>query len=424
AKSGIDERRAFRAQEKRSNLVSIAEISRGAGEQGSRGANSPPHPGNRRLPTPAPLLPVVAIDCPSGMNTDTGALDPVTIPADLTVTFAGPKRGHFKFPGAAACGELVVADIGIPADLPEVQSVLVELVTADYARQLLPPRPADGHKGTFGKALIVAGSGEYWGAPVLAARAALRTGAGLVALAVPEKIRPTIAGQLPEATYPPVADQTTFNADGARFLLEKIDSYQALLVGPGLGEAESFLKTFLGIGEAIDFIQDRLADKGQDRLLPPLVVDADGLNLLSQMEEWPGRLPPNTILTPHPGEMARLMGIPLSELRQMDRIDVAREKAAEWNHVVLLKGAYTVIAAPDGRCALLPFANPALATGGTGDVLAGVIVSLLAQGLEPYEAAILGGYLHGAAAESYGKKAGLLAHELADFVPEMLSALR
>ena len=341
------------------------------------------------------------------MNADTGALDPVVIPADVTVTFAGPKRGHFNFPGAAACGDLVVADIGIPADLPEVQSVPVELATADRARELLPPRPADGHKGTFGKALIVAGSGQYWGAPALAARAALRTGAGLVALAVPEKIRPTIAGQLPEATYPPVEDQTTFSASGARYLLQKIDTYQSLLVGPGLGEAAEFMEALL--------------ERHHD--LPPLVVDADGLNLLAQMDGWPGRLPPNTVLTPHPGEMARLMGESLSELKKMDRVNVARQKAAEWGHVLLLKGAYTVIAAPGGGCALLPFANPVLATGGTGDVLAGVIVSLLAQGMEPYAAAVLGGYLHGAAAELYGKKAGLLAHELADWVPEALAVL-
>ena len=152
-----------------------------------------------------------------------------------------------------------------------------------------------------------------------------------------------------------------------------------------------------------------------------MVIDADGLNILSQREDWPTKLPPNTILTPHPGEMARLLNWTPAELKSADRVDVAGQAAQDWEQVVLLKGAYTVIAAPDGRRALLPFANPILAVGGSGDVLAGVIAAYLAQGLEPYEAAVLGGYLHGAAAElasaSFGN-AGLLAGELAGWIPE------
>ncbi|MBX7252049.1 MAG: NAD(P)H-hydrate dehydratase, partial [Candidatus Promineofilum sp.] len=157
-----------------------------------------------------------------------------------------------------------------------------------------------------------------------------------------------------------------------------------------------------------------------------LVVDADGLNLLAQMPDWPGRLPANTILTPHPGEMARLVGRPLPTLRDEDRVELARDRAAAWGHVVLLKGAYTVIAAPDGRATLLPFANPVLAVGGSGDVLSGIIVGLLAQGVAPYDAAVLGGYLHGAAgqlAADYWGDAGLLASELADWVSHVRRAL-
>ncbi len=353
----------------------------------------------------SPLPFIAAVDCPSGLNCDTGALDALAIPADLTVTFAGPKRGHFIFPGAAACGELVTAEIGIDPALPVAADVKLELATAVLARQLLPPRPPDGHKGTFGTAVICAGSGHYWGAPMLAGKAAYRAGAGLVALAVPEKIRATVAGQLPEATYPPVAAAETLDGRSLSFLLETV-SAKAMLAGPGLDQAADFIVALLA------------ADH-----LPPLVVDADGLNLLAQIPGWQGKLPPHTILTPHPGEMARLMDMPLAEIKQMDRVALAQEQAAAWGHVVLLKGAYTVVAAADGRTHLLPFANPALGAAGSGDILAGTIVGLLAQGMEPYEAAVLGGYLHGAAASLYAGSVGLLAGELADLLPEAIRGL-
>lgn len=358
---------------------------------------------------------IVAVDCPSGLNTDSGAVDPLTLPATLTVTFAGPKRGHFKFPGASLCGELVVADIGIDPDLPVVKSVSVRLATAAMAHDLIPPRPVDGHKGTFGTALIAAGSIRYWGAPALAARGAFRSGAGLVTLAVPQRLRPALAGQFPEATYPLVTDTDTLGVATANLLISSLASYNALLVGPGLGDAGSFLNAFL----------DGLREARPDDL-PPLVLDADGLNLVAELPDWPVRIPPNSVLTPHPGEMARLVARPLSAVRDDDRVELAREKAVEWGHVVLLKGAYTVIAAPDGQCTLLPFANPLLAVGGSGDVLAGIIVGLLAQGMEPYPAAVLGGYLHGAAgqlAREHWGEAGLLAGELADWVPQVRKSI-
>jgi len=363
---------------------------------------TPNHP---HTPTP-PHPHIIAVDCPSGLNCDSGALDPLALPADLTVTFAGPKRGHFIFPGAAACGELVVADIAIPPDLPEVSGVAVEVMTGDDARAMLPERPLAGHKGTFGTALIAAGSYRYWGAPALAARAAYRVGAGLVALAVPGAIRATIAGQIPEATYPVVPDRDVLGRDSVPVLRQTKAS--AFLFGPGLDEAGEFVTGLLEEKET----------------LPPLVVDADGLNVLAQMADWPSLLPPNAILTPHPGEMARLMGLPLAELKELDRVEVAREKARAWGQVILLKGAYTVVAAPDGRVTLIPFANPALAVGGSGDVLSGVIAGLLAQGMAPFAAACLGAYLHGAAAELFPGASGLLMSELADLLPKVMIQLR
>jgi NAD(P)H-hydrate epimerase len=360
-------------------------------------------------------LVVVAVDCPSGLNCDTGALDPLALDADLTVTFAGPKQGHFKFPGATACGELVVADIGIDPKLPAVAGVPLELMTVQLARNLMPKRPADGHKGTFGTALIAAGSIRYWGAPALAARGAFRGGVGLVTLAVPQRLRPALAGQFPEATYPAVTDTDVLGVSTANLILGALKSYRAVLVGPGLGEAGSFM------GAMLDGLRDPAIGEP-----PPLVIDADGLNLLAAMPDWPQRLPPNAILTPHPGEMARLLGQSLNAVRDEDRVELARSRAAEWGHIVVLKGAYTVIAAPDGRATILPFANPVLAVGGSGDVLAGIIVGLLAQGAAPYAAAVLGSYLHAAAgqmASDYWGDAGLLAGELADWVSHVRQAL-
>jgi ADP-dependent NAD(P)H-hydrate dehydratase / NAD(P)H-hydrate epimerase len=347
---------------------------------------------------------VVAVDVPSGLNSDRGALDPLAVPADLTVTFAGPKRGHFIFPGASAVGELVVADIGIGEELEPVAAVSLTLTTTEVARGLLPARPRDGHKGTFGWVLIAAGSAHYWGAPLLCGMGAYRAGAGLVALAVPRAVRPVAAGQLPEATYPPLPAEEDLDEASAAFLLATMDRYDALLLGPGLGE------------EAQPFVAALLAEAER---LPLLVIDADGLNTLATMENWPQQLPPNTILTPHPGEMARLMGVSIAELKGQDRVALARQQAETWGHIVLLKGAYTVVAAPDGRASLLPFATPVLSTAGSGDVLAGVIVALLGQGVAPFDAAVLGGYLHGAAgqlAEESGGSAGLLAGDIAAWV--------
>jgi NAD(P)H-hydrate epimerase len=379
---------------------------RGAGALTSLTGQSPIDPHASTAPEPT----IVAVDCPSGLNCDSGALDKLSFPAALTVTFAGPKRGHFVFPGAAACGEIVVADIDISLELPEVAAVQTEVITAARAAELLPQRRLDGHKGTFGWALIAAGSSRYWGAAALAGRAAYRSGAGLVALAVPGIIRPALATQLPEATYPIIQEQDTLGADAAQAILDELPTYHALLVGPGLNRATQFMETLLAGKRGVT--------------LPPLVIDADGLNLLAAMDGWPERLPANTVLTPHPGEMARLMGVSLPEVRERKRVELAQEMADEWNCVVLLKGAYTVIAAPDGRCAILPFANPALATAGSGDVLSGVIVALLGQGLAPFEAAALGGYLHAAAGQESGLQAGLLAGEIADWLPEVIDELR
>jgi len=357
---------------------------------------------------------VVAVDGPTGLNYDTGALDPAAIPADVTVTFAYPKLGHFAFPGASACGQLVIADIGTDPKL--AQDITLEVADADMIRAMLPARPSDAHKGTFGKAMIVAGSIYYSGAAALAAQAATRVGAGLVTLCPPRAIYNVVASKLTEVTYLPLPDDLgVLRADAVEVLAEKVEGYQALLVGPGLStekETVAFVRRLLSVEPPakkarIGFQASTNAPEPDKLALPPLVVDADALNALAELDGWAERLPHPSILTPHPGEMARLMRLEDKSEIGADRQGVARRMAVQWGHVVILKGAFTVIANPDGRAVVLSFANPALATAGSGDVLAGAIVGLLAQGLAPFEAAICGAFLHGQAGE-------LARHDIGD----------
>ncbi|MCS6964910.1 MAG: NAD(P)H-hydrate dehydratase [Thermoflexus sp.] len=380
---------------------------------------------------PEPWL--VAVDGPTGMNYDTGELDPNAFHADLTVTFAYPKVGHFRFPAAHAVGELVVADIGIePKWAPERA---FEVMDAATAQAWCPPRPADAHKNTFGKVAVVAGSTNYPGAPWLAAQAAARVGAGWVTLAVPRAIYPVLAAKTTEITYVLLPDELgVLIPDAVEVLAKAVEGYAALVLGPGLTqekEAVAFVHTMFGMERAarrgrIGFhIEDEETVKpaASNWTWPPLVVDADGLNALAQAKEWATRLPGPAILTPHPGEMARLTGLD-KEAIDRDRLEVAVQFAQNWGHVVVLKGAFTVVAAPDGRARVMPFANPAMATAGTGDVLAGAIAGLRAQGLAPFEAATLGAYLHGLAGERARQEIGATGVTAGDLIPRLPGALR
>ncbi|MGB1252451.1 MAG: NAD(P)H-hydrate dehydratase [Candidatus Promineifilaceae bacterium] len=353
---------------------------------------------------------VVAVDCPSGLNCDTGEIDPLALSADLTVTFAGPKRGHFIFLGAAACGELEVVDIGIDPQLTD--AIPIDVATPARMQQILPQRPLDGHKGTFGSVLIAGASADYLGAPILSAFGALRAGSGLVALAVPQTVRNIAATQLPEATYPLMPDEVYLGSDSAETLQSILPKYKALLLGPGLGQQSDSFLTSLFLASLLGTLT-----------LPPLVLDADALNYLAGQTNWWEHIPANSILTPHPGEMARLAKI---DMRGQDRIAVAQMYAQKWRQIVVLKGAYTVIATPDGHSTLIPVATPLLAIAGSGDVLAGIIASLLGQGAPPEEAAVLGAYLHATVGkrltDTFGD-AGLLAREIADALPSLRQTL-
>lgn len=384
----------------------------------------------------APL--VIAVDCPSGVDCDSGDVAEETIPADLTVTMAAVKQGLVKLPAFEYVGELEVVDIGLPDDLASMQSVTTEVAEADSVAALLPERPLESHKGTFGTALIAAGSVNYTGAAVLAGEAAYRVGTGLVTLAVPAPLHGVLAGQFPEATWvllPHEAGRVSENASDV--LARNFESASALLIGPGFGtEATTkiFLEDLLAGKSAqkkasarIGFIHQENSPKSEaEAQIPPLVVDADGLKLLAQVKDWASKLPALSILTPHPGEMSVLTGLSKEEIQE-DRQAVAAKYAKEWGHVVVLKGAFTLIAAPDGRLTMIPVASPALARAGTGDVLAGLIVGLRAQGLDAFDSAVAGAWIHAQAglyaADDLGTTASVLAGDVLNSVSDVLSDL-
>ena len=360
-----------------------------------------------------PELRVLALDLPSGLNADTGDVEPTSPAADITVTLGRPKVGLYVFPGAEHAGQVEVVGIGLPTGLDS--GVGLELMTNSRAASLLPARPFSAHKGTFGRTLVVAGSRDYVGAAYLAATAAARSGAGLVTLAVPESIHSAVAAKATEPTYLSLPESPSggLSPDAADMVLQRLSEYDSLLVGCGLGQAPT-------TGE---FLEQLLYS---DASLPPTVVDADGLNLLSRDPGWWQKLRSHAIVTPHPGEMGRLTGLSTEQVQQ-DRIRKATESATTWDKVVVLKGAYSVVALPSGQAMLSPFANPGLASAGTGDVLAGTIAGLLAQGLSLEDAAALGVFVHGRAGEKVREDlgdTGMLASDLLPTLPRTIKELK
>ncbi|HUN08686.1 MAG TPA: NAD(P)H-hydrate dehydratase [Aggregatilineales bacterium] len=351
---------------------------------------------------------VIAVDCPSGLNCDTGELDPNTLAADETVTFIGAKPGLLQFPGADNVGRLHIADIGLPPNLPTQTATTPTLIDADWVRTRLPSRRLDANKGSFGKVLIAAGSEHYIGAAGLAGKAAAVSGSGLVTVASQKFVIQALAGNLLEITWIPLDESHMFS--------QELKGRDALLLGPGWGQSTATRTLLI---ETLTYVRE-----SQPAL--PVILDADALNLLAQSVNWSQLLPPHCILTPHPGEMARLTGRSINDI-QANRWALAQEKAAEWGCVILLKGAHTVITASDGQLAVLPFKNPVLATAGSGDVLAGIMVSLLGQGMSPFESAAAAGYLHGLTGETIAEKLpgkrGSSAMDILAALPESFSQL-
>jgi hydroxyethylthiazole kinase-like uncharacterized protein yjeF len=378
---------------------------------------------------------VAAVDCPSGVECNSGQAAPESIPADLTVTLGAAKPGLLLFPAAEFTGSLIVADIGLPQDLPSLDVPGPQLADPDLVRDWLPRRPRDSHKGTFGRVIVIGGSVNYPGAPTLAGLGAYRAGAGLVTLAVPRPVYPAAVSLLPEATWIVLPDDLGVIAAGAMEALEpELANAQALVIGPGFGREKptaSFLKSYFlqetGKKTSIGFGAMEKREGARKTVRPPTVIDADALRLLADDPGWTGMIPPGSVLTPHPGEMSALTGW-TKERIQNNRPGAAQRFAREWNAVVVLKGAFTVVAAPDGRCAISPFATPALARAGTGDVLAGTIGGLIAQGVDGWRASVLGTCLHGRAGELAAVHEGVpdsvLARDVARFLAAAIAELR
>ena len=381
---------------------------------------------------------VVAVDCPSGVDCDSGEVADETIPADLTVTMAAVKQGMLKLPAFEYVGDLEVVEIGLPDDLASFKDLQTEVADGDSVSTPLPERALDSHKGTFGTALIAGGSINYTGAVLLAGEAAYRVGAGLVTLAVPAPLHGTLAGRFPEATWVLLPHEMgVISSNGAEVLAKNFERASALLIGPGFGTENStkeFIENLLEgkysakkTAQRIGFVRQE-AEKTEENQskLPPLVLDADGLKLLAKISEWSKKISTPAILTPHPGEMSVLTGLSKEEIQE-NRQEIASKYAKEWGHVVVLKGAFTVIASPDGRIMVIPVATPALARAGTGDVLAGLIVGLRAQGLEAFDAAVAGAWIHAQAglyaADDLGTSASVLAGDVLNSVSDVLSDL-
>lgn len=383
--------------------------------------------------------PVVAVDCPSGVDCDSGSAAKETLTAEVTVCMAAIKTGLLRLPAHQYCGDLQMVEIGLPQNLAAWDAIQREVLSEERVREMLPVRPLDGHKGTFGTLTFVGGSLNYSGAVLLAAGAAGKSGVGLVQAAVPAPLHAALSGSDLNPTWILLPHQLgAISGEAASVLLKALDRTTAMLIGPGFGLEDcstDFIRRLLegkqnprGRGK-LGFVSspvEVIKEVEVEKPLPPMVVDADGLKLLARIPEWAAHLPAQSILTPHPGEMSVLTGLAVDEI-QANRLETATKFAQQWGHVVVLKGAFTVIAAPDGRVCVVPVASSALAHAGTGDVLAGLIGGLRAQGLPAFDAAAAGAWLHAqaglAAAARIGHTASVQASDLLDSLPEVIGGV-
>ncbi len=355
---------------------------------------------------------VVAVDVPSGLDADCGQVLGAAVRADRTVAIGLPKLGLALEPGRSLAGKISVARIGIADRAPGIEPE-AQLWSATQVGTVLPERPAVGHKGTFGHVLVVGGSEGKTGAAVLAAAGAGRSGAGLVTLACPESLNPILEAKCTEAMTVPVPEtaEKGFSSRAVETLLELARERSVAVLGPGVGACDEVRAAMRTLAERMDV---------------PLVLDAEGLTALEGHLEILSERTAPTWITPHPGEAARLLGISSAQVNA-DRIAAATSLAERSGAVVVLKGAATVCVEPAGRKLVNPTGGPALATGGTGDVLAGMVGGLCAQGLPGFEAAACAVYVHGAASDRLAARqgnAGILAGDLAEAVPETLGKLR
>lgn len=365
------------------------------------------------LPTP-----ILSVDLPSGLDADTGNPLGTCVQADRTVTIGLPKRGLLIHPGAELAGKLEVVDIGFPEQVIDAQNIKVHWTTAAQAAKWVPPRPPSSHKGTYGRVFIVAGSTGMTGAAALASEAALRAGAGLVALGTPKHLNPILEGLLPEVmTLPlPETDAGSLAVSATSTILEYAERTKSVLaIGPGLSQNP----------ETVTLVHQLVRENQEQGLGLEMVIDADGLNALAQDREIISLLDKETVLTPHPGEMARLANTTISTL-EADRISTAQQFANQQGVTLVFKGAPTVTSTPNGNVWINATGNPGMATGGMGDLLTGIIAGLMAQGIPSESAAALGVYAHGLAGDIVSDRLGthgLIASDVLKTVPEAISSL-
>lgn len=349
--------------------------------------------------------PLLAVDIPSGLHSDTGHPCGICIQATVTATFGHPKIGHLLQPGAGFCGRVVLIDIGIPPLITQWADPQQRLITGRAVRRWLPQRASDSHKGRTGHLLVVAGATGKTGAAIMSTQAALRVGAGLVTLAAPQSLNPVLENRLIEAMTWPVPDngQGKWTPEAFAAIYQAAMDKRCIAIGPGMGTSAAARDLVRRVASALDL---------------PLVIDADGLNnLVGGLAVLAGRSAP-TILTPHPGEMARLLDQSVAAV-QHDRMAAARRLARQTRSHVILKGARSLVADPDGKVWINPTGNAGMASGGMGDVLTGAVAGLLAQGLTPSEAAGAAVFLHGLSADLLSEEAsrGYLATEVMDALP-------
>lgn len=377
---------------------------------------------------------VIAVDCPSGVDCNSGETAPETIAATLTVCFEAVKVGLIKEPAFAYCGSFEVVPLGLPKSLASINNEKM-LIDAQWAAEHLTKRSAFSHKGTFGKVMIAGGSINYLGAPQLAGLAAYRLGSGLVTLAVTHSVASVIAGSVPEITWVILDEEGgVISETASELLLRELVNYDAAALGPGIGQEETtqrFLQRILfqpqkNNHRKVGFLEDDIASLPAVKL-PPLVLDADALRWLARQKNWFEAIQLKIVLTPHPGEMSALTGISIAEI-QSDRLGCASKYARQWQQVVVLKGAISVVAAPDGRICVIPIASSALAKAGSGDVLTGMITSLIGQGLPLFEAAALAAWIHGKAgieaANDIGNEASVLARDIIAAIPSIFKFIK
>lgn len=353
---------------------------------------------------------VVAVDLPSGLSADSGDVPGPAVWAQLTVAFAAPKWCHIFPPASERCGELSVVDIGVPREEIDAIEDAIELITPEECVRFLAPRAPDTHKGSYGRVLVIGGSPGTSGAAVLTALGALRGGAGLVTVATPDSVYVPVASQLTEALVRPVpaGEGGGIGEAAVDRLLELCADADVIALGPGVGTEP----------ETVDAVR-RIVDEAS----APMVIDADGLNAFAGSVDLLAGADPSRILTPHPGEMARLLGSSTADV-QADRAGAARDLVDRTGATVLLKGYRTLVCSPTGALAVNPTGNPGMATGGTGDVLTGLIAALLGQGVQATSAARIGAFLHGEAGDLAAEAVGETALIASDIVWHLPAALR